>query len=192
MITSQKNISFRIDTQTNQSIKYFVYKNKKYPVNFDLLKKNCNYFYQNRKQFKDIDDIVLVNEEDERDIELTEDSITAFISNCQNDNCQICLSSVIPLNYLACKYDYPALKNYTDNLIRENSNELIFQKLLFKIDESKNEEFIAANISQYIEDDRIFALQLSTIERIIQISKKIETFQKVDSQKNDELFVYMS
>ena len=77
---------FRIPA-TNQVIrnqKYFVYHDKQYPVNFDLLKVNSNYFYKNQDQYQNEQYINLLDEKEEF-IKLSDDSINAFIPSCHNE-----------------------------------------------------------------------------------------------------------
>lgn len=73
----------QIYEQVHNSIKYFVYKNKKYHFDFSLFKKNSNYFYNNRNLLKNVETINLLNECDDS-IEIPEEAIHAFISSCQN------------------------------------------------------------------------------------------------------------
>ena len=100
--------------------KNFIYHKKKYPIDFELLKKNCGYFYNNQKQFEEITDIYLLNG-DEEAISLTDESVESFIKICLNEKCQIKLSNIIPLQYLSYKYDFQALKAVTDELITKYS-----------------------------------------------------------------------
>ena len=102
-------ILININKQTVQNPKYFVYKDKKYQVNFDLLKQNCTYFYQNQEKYLEEDNIKIFDDDDE-EFELTEDSIKSFITICQNETTQVSISSVIHLQYLSYKYEYPELK----------------------------------------------------------------------------------
>lgn len=111
--SSSKGQSFfvNINKQTVQNPKYFVYKNKKYQINFDLLKQNCTYFYQNQDKYLEEDNINIFNGEDEdEEFLLSEDSIKSFIKICQNEATEISISSVISLQYLSYKYEYPELK----------------------------------------------------------------------------------
>lgn len=155
------NLLINIKKPTVQNQKYFVYQNKKYTINFDLLKQNCTYFYQNQNEFCDKDNINLI-EEDEIGIILTEESIHSFIAACQNESSEVSPSSVFPLQYLSYKYDYPALKAITDDFIATYSQELIFEKLLFNNDKSeylkegpffdtrKEEEYISKHMILFV------------------------------------------
>ena len=55
---TDNGILISINKQTVQNPKYFVYKNKKYQINFDLLKQNCTYFYRNQTKYFEVDDYV--------------------------------------------------------------------------------------------------------------------------------------
>lgn len=127
------HISFHVVQPEIQNIKYFVFKDEKYPVDFDKLKKNSKYFYRNQKQFKQIYDVSILDEADEKLITISDKAIQAFISSCQNEPAQINLSDVIPLQYLSYKYEFPNLISVTEKCIQENSDKLIFQSLLFKL-----------------------------------------------------------
>ena len=84
MEADNSNFSFHITKQVIRDRKYFVYHDKKYPVDFDLLKKNSNYFYANKNQFKKQEYIELIDENEEY-VKLTDESIQAFISSIQNE-----------------------------------------------------------------------------------------------------------
>ena len=74
MKANSSTFSFRVKTQIIRDKKYFVYHNKEYEVNFDLLKNNSNYFYRNRNQYQDEKYIKIINEEEEY-VKLTDESI---------------------------------------------------------------------------------------------------------------------
>ena len=73
-----QSLLVNINKQTVQNPKYFVYKKKKYLVNFNLLKENCTYFYQNQDKYLYDDNINIFDKEDE-EFPLTEESINSFI-----------------------------------------------------------------------------------------------------------------
>ena len=185
--SNSSDISFHITKQTNRNMKYFIYREKKYPINFNLLINNCNYFYRNRKQYKDIEDIKLLNDDEERII-LSDEAIQAFISTCQNEKCQIKLSSIIPLHYLSYKFEYPELQAITDKYIEDHSDELVIQTLLFNPAAEKEEEIISSNFSEFIKNDQILQLPISTLDRIFQNYKKSKTAKKID---NNEIIIFL-
>ena len=126
MEEDNSNFSFHVKKQIIRDKKYFVYHNKKYPVNFDMVKINTNYFYKNQNQFQNKEKIDLINENEEY-VKLSDQSIQAFISSCQNEPCSINKSSIIPLQYLAHKFEFNELIQITDKYIKDHSNELIME-----------------------------------------------------------------
>ena len=194
-------ISFHVDTKKIQNKKQLVYKDKKYPIDFDLLKKNSGYFYRNRKLFRDIDQIMLFNDTNESQINISEETVQAFIALCSNEPCQIDLLDVIPLQYLSYKYEFAELISITDKFIEEHSDELVFPSILFKLqlqpnneekeDEipnilfikknflntNKEEEIIASNLIEYTkkEEEKMLLLPIPVLYRIFSKSKKLNT-----------------
>lgn len=179
------HISFHVVQPEIQNIKYFVFKDEKYPVDFDKLKKNSKYFYRNQKQFKQIYDVSILDEADEKLITISDKAIQAFISSCQNEPAQINLSDVIPLQYLSYKYEFPNLISVTEKCIQENSDKLIFQSLLFKLSLRPNsktfsiptnffntrneEEIISDHFNDYLKDDQMLSLPIPVLYRIFNL-----------------------
>ncbi|KAK8841507.1 hypothetical protein M9Y10_027126 [Tritrichomonas musculus] len=157
-----------------------------------MLKKNSIYFYKNQDKFKDIQRIELMDEH-EKYIKLTDESIEAFISSCQNEPCSIENSSIIPLQYLAHKFEFNELIQFTDKYIKDNSEDLIFATLFFKTDEmtekssnhsffdtSKEEHFISDHLPEYIQKEEMLNLPITVLYRIFELFYK-------DQQNNDEI-----
>ena len=174
-------ISFKINNKTTQNNKFFNYKGKSYPFNFDLFKKNSKYFFANRQALKNKDSIDLISEIDQKSINFSDDDINNFIKCCQEESIDIDLSNVIQLQFLANKYDVPQLINITTDFIAENSKELVIKSLLFKsqiqrVDDTysnftntTNEELIiSSNLNKYIEEkeDDLASLPIPVLERI--------------------------
>lgn len=169
--------TFQIYEQVHSSIKYFVYQNKKYPFDFSLFKKNSNYFYNNRNLLKNVETINLLNECDDS-IEIPEEAIHAFISSCQNEECNISRTIVIPLQFLSYKFEVPQLIEITNEIVRNNFDEIFFQSFLFKIqfqncdkkveffDTKSEEEAVVARLKECINDERMFQLPISILDRI--------------------------
>ncbi|KAK8886368.1 hypothetical protein M9Y10_041831 [Tritrichomonas musculus] len=168
--------------------KNFVYKGKKYPIDFSLIQNNSNYFYDNRMKYIDSEDIEL-----DETIELTDDVIQSFINCCHIEPFQITNSNLFSLNYLSCKYEVPELTKYTQNYISSNDKSLVFQSLEFKkkfdpnksypdlnldtiLDTSKEEEIISDNFDGYFNDDRLLSLSIPVIDRIIK--KRLKSIQE--------------
>ena len=190
--TDSTSFSFHIKKQPIRNKKYFVYHHKNYPIDFDLLSKNSNYFYNNQSQFENVQYIDLIDEKEEQ-INLSDESIQAFISSCQNEPCTINQSSVIPLQYLAHKYEFAELIEITDDFINKHSNDLIFSTLLFKnsegkekfkensfFDTSKEENFISTHLKECIQKEEMLSLPIPVLHRIL---KRFYS----NKQKNDEI-----
>ncbi|KAK8895355.1 hypothetical protein M9Y10_023817 [Tritrichomonas musculus] len=195
MTAKSSKCSFHIKKQAITNMKYFVYQDKLYSVNFDLLKMNSLYFYKNQEKFKEKNNIELMGEH-EKYIKLTDESIEAFISSCQNEPCSIENSSIIPLQYLAHKFEFNALIQFTDKYIEEHSEDLIFEILFFKIDEmkvksnnysffdtSKEEHFISDHLPEYIQKEETLNLPITVLYRIFALF--YENNQNKDEIKND-------
>ena len=119
--------------------KFFVYKNKKYPFDFDLLIKNSNYFYQYRQQYEEIEDIELLSDTKD-EYNFPEESIEAFVNCCQNKQCEIESTSIFSLQYLSSKYEYPEIIAITNEFIKEHSDELVYELLIKTIQIKTKEE----------------------------------------------------
>lgn len=169
------DLMFQIPNKTNRNQKYFLHKEKKYPIDFNLLKQNSNYFYENRKQYKFIDIINLLSNDEENQIDITDESIKFFISCCQNQPSRIDLSTVFPVNYLSKKYDFPELTSITEQFIEQHSSELVFQLIQFNWSLNPDtimqteESIIASNLEQYVKDERMLLLSIPVLYRILQI-----------------------
>ncbi|KAK8889000.1 hypothetical protein M9Y10_033742 [Tritrichomonas musculus] len=178
---TEQRLPIHIDKQTVQNPKYFVYKNKKYQVNFDLLKQNCTYFYKNQAKYLEKDDINIFDD-DEEEFPLEEDSINSFIKICHNEYTDISILSVIHLQYLSYKYEYPALKEITNEYITKYPQELIFKRFSFKkkksdiytkyeeefFDTTREEEYISKHLNDFIKRDELPGLEMSVLLRILE------------------------
>lgn len=191
-------LKFRIDKLVSRNIKYFVYQEKRYQIDFDSLVLNSNYFYKNRKQYKHMEYIPLLSDE-EKDLNISEESIRAFISSCQNEECEITISSVIALRYLSIKYEYLTLTEIADNFISRHSKELIFDTIKFKIKQNENErlkeeeEMILKSINEFIceKEEEMLDLPIGILERIFHkyyLSKEENKKEKVGSKIIEFLF----
>ena len=116
-------IQIKMPIRTNKN---FVYKGKKYPVDFRLIKINSNFFFANRHQYKHIDYIELHID----CCGIKEDSIPTFIACCQNEPFEITDTNVFPLQQLSIQYEVSELNNFTSIYINKNKKTLIFQSLL--------------------------------------------------------------
>ena len=186
--SSDLHLSFHINNQKVRNQKYFVYKDKEYPIDFDLVIKNSNYFYKNRKQYENVEYINLINEIP-TEIKIPEESIKAFISSCQNEASEVSPSSVFALQYLSQKYEFPEITKVTEDFIKEHEGELVFETLEFKTkseylsDTSKEEEIISNNIKKYANKEELLSLPIFVIERILQ--KYFDNKTKEGKEVND-------
>lgn len=180
------NFSFHIKKQAVRNKKYFVYDHKEYPVDFDFLKKNSNYFFDNQDKYQNEQYINLIDES-EPQIKLSEESIRAFISSCQNEPCTIRKSSVLPLQYLAHKFEFDELIQVTNQFIAQHSKELIFPTLFFKLfegkeklkqnpffDTTKEEIFVSNHLNDFIKRDQMLSLPVPILYRIFKRCNSIE------------------
>ena len=76
-------ISFKIDKKTVRNTKSFIYRGKLYPFDFELLKQNSNYFYNNRQILENVDPINIINDDEENMIDISDATIASFIKCCQ-------------------------------------------------------------------------------------------------------------
>lgn len=196
-INKNKNLNFQvhIEKQENQNIKYFIFQDKQYPMDFDLLIKNSNYFFKNRKQYENVDSIHLLNELDEKLISISNEGINSLISCFQNQPCTINFADIISLHYLSLKFEFPQLIEVTNQLMKEHSKELLLQSILFKssvqlpndennilyisfFDTKKEEENLVENIFEYIKDEQMLLLGIPVLDRM----KKEEEKQFEENQ----------
>ena len=159
-----------------RSNKNFVYNGTKYPIDFDLIIKNSDYFYRNCDRFTFVTDIEISSDI----VNLTENSILAFISCCQNRSFKITKSDVFSLQQLAIKYEVPELLKITTKYINQNNNSLIFESIQFKIQlqnqddqnqlkkEIQNEEkYISSHFFELINDKKMLNLPVVVLYRIL-------------------------
>lgn len=187
-------VTFQIDKNQETNKKFFVYRNKKYPFIYDLLKRNSKFFYINRKVYKNIDEIPLLSKEEEKFITISDETIQTFISCCQDEQCKICVKNIIELQYLSKKYDIPQLISITSKYLDDHWRKNALNSLLFKLQLSSNldnseieewnenyfdtqteEEFIESNLEEFIDQEELLSLPISTLNKIFM--KSIKTVQ---------------
>ncbi|KAK8848324.1 hypothetical protein M9Y10_019387 [Tritrichomonas musculus] len=101
--SKQKDEIQSFKKQLAKMLKSYIYKGKTFPFNFDIFKQTSKHFFQNRKILKNVKNINLLNEEEEKIINLSDETIQAFINCCQNQMCQINMTNVFQLQFLSYK-----------------------------------------------------------------------------------------
>lgn len=205
------DLTFHIENKNIQNVKFFVIKGKQYPVDFDLLKKNSQYFYRNRKQFAQVNTINLLNSTDESLIDIPEGTIQAFAASCCNQPCKIGLSDVIPLQYLSYKFEFIELIKITNKFIEEHWNNLVLPSILFKIkiqpnnqrksdidnippsfiNTEKEEEIISLHLNEYIQNPEMLLLPISNLDRIFHHFYCSQKVHKISNEMIEFLFKYL-
>lgn len=164
--------------------KQIIYNKKPYPIDFSILKKYSFYFYENRKNYKNCNEINFSKE----DFDVSEESFQNFISFCQIKKYQINNSNVFDLYLLSVRFIVKELNQQTKDYIVKNHSELIFQSIFFKIemmgkkkDEIINdsdlfslkeeEEIISSHFFEYIEDPRLLDIPVKQLYNIINNEK---------------------
>lgn len=176
--------SFEISIKPlSQNKKFFVFRNKKYPINFNLFKINSQYFYRYQKQYENIELIdIFQGDEKEKFNDISDTAISNFIFLCQNETCKIENSDLFYIEYLAHKFEVTALIEIINNIISKNPTEFIFDRIIFKIQHSclqncqtdynsnfsdEDAKIIASDLIEYIKDDRIFNFPISILYQIL-------------------------
>ena len=112
--------------------KYFVFRNKKFPINFNLFKINSLFFFKNQNQYENIELIDLFQDDEvEKFKDIPDSAITNFISLCQNETCRIDNSDLFYIEYLANKFQITALINIINNIIYSVKNIMIIKIIVF-------------------------------------------------------------
>ena len=99
---------------------YFIYKNKMYPFNAGIFK-----IFSKKIDLDMFNKLIYINllDDSEKGIQLSDDSISYFISYCQNLGMPkeiLNNNNIISINYLSKKYNVQSLIKLTDNYISEN------------------------------------------------------------------------
>lgn len=184
--------------------KNLVYKTKKYQVDFGLLKMFSNFFYINRKKYKNMEDIKLKEE----DVDISDEIIQEFINFCQVGQIEIDDSNVFIHRQLAYRYDVPFLKDkikkYFSDKISQNPQYInqICLRNLFKKENQPNyqdeyndgyewalkddEEIISNNFFDVINDELILELDVPIIYRIL--NNHILNFKEMGETKQKHVF----
>lgn len=171
----------------------FIYKTKKYPFNIDLFKCSSKYFHDNEIMFLPDGNCNIIDEEFERDLNLSDETINYFISFNHRQKIPINDENVVELNYLAKKYQVISLIEATKKYIFNHQNALVIQILStyqnqpsFKTDDY--EDIISNDLSNYIKDHRLVNLKISILYRIL---KENSTKQGEKQAKSNDIIDFL-
>lgn len=151
---------------------YFVYKMEEYPFNYDIFKIFSQYLSTNQKLLHPNKYIKLLDNEDDTII-LTNEIIHIFIRFCQNQGISetnVNKNTVIPLNYLAKRYEVLSLLNITEEYISQNQDHFIIHFLLNANQEKNGEKYenlLSQRLLDYIDNPELLNLSISSLSRII-------------------------
>lgn len=156
--------------------KIFIYGDLRKNVDFNLLKRNCKYFYDHRSEFRNKEEYEM-----KESINLPPSTVEAFLNCCQNKKTQI--DDIFGVKYLSTKYQNEELLKFTQDYIENNYDELVFQSIDFKqqiqksdiksidsqidYDTTNEERIISIHLLQYLEDERIFKLSINNLDRVL-------------------------
>lgn len=153
--------------------KNLIYKKEKIPVDYELLARSSKYFYDKKESYKNIENIEISEY-----FEINIESFKQFISCCQNEFIKIDNINVFPLYQLSVIYQVPELKQLTLNYIKSYQKDLIFQTIAFlkkvqnhnynlDFDLKSEEEFIANDFFQYVDNKEMFSLPIDVLYSIL-------------------------
>ena len=174
--------------------KNFIFQGKKYPVDFNIIQHNSNYFYKCANQYKSIEDIEIPDQP----INISEESFQTFISACQNEFFEIKDSNIIELHHLSISFDVPKLTWQTNEYIKTHNEDLVFKLIQYKIHLNKenraidlaNEEImIASHFFKYVNNSNLAQLPIPNIYRIINIVKM--QINQMDNFKQSQFIEFM-
>ncbi|KAK8848021.1 hypothetical protein M9Y10_019074 [Tritrichomonas musculus] len=169
-----KRISFQIKILPENS-KNLTYKDKSFPIDYVLLKRNSEFFQINNNKYKYKENIPLLEEEGNSDFPLY--SIQEFVRCCQNQQIEINPSNIFYLKYLAKKYKVQSLEETTNDIISSNKGQLALESLLFTlsynstlhfVETADEENIISSNFDQFMKDERLFQVPIPILYRIVQ------------------------
>lgn len=168
----------------------FIYKGKEYKYNYMLFKKMSNYMKMNKYIFKNNKTTILLDENIK--IDLSEDSINAFINFCQLDDYKHLMndSNIIQIYYLAHYYEVDQLVKKAKKYLTKNSHKMALDILLLQNDMNDfekplYEEIISAKLEFFINDKKILNLNIPTIHRILTDHNK--KYKSNDENLNDQI-----
>lgn len=163
-----------------KSQKYFVFNEKKFLIDFELLKNNSFFFFRNQNQYENVECINLFQSTEIESFKgISDKAIKDFISLCQNEACQISNSDLYDIQYLARKFEVTELTKLITNIISNKYKELAFDSFLFQNTQNDSlhntfsvfseeyTEVISNNLIEFIKDDRLLRFPISILYQII-------------------------
>lgn len=158
----------------------FVYGSYSFPFNLKIASTISKKIEENYMQLKQQKQIQLTNATNK--IILSKNSIKDFILFCQYQPIEINNNNIVELNYLANEYDVPQLTEITNQYIIQH-NELILKQFLYstnlnRSDNNIYEKTISERLSEFIYDDDLLQLPISSLYRIILKSSNIDDENK--------------
>lgn len=171
----------------------FIYKDKKYPFNFDFFKLISKKLSKMQNEFSNTKEIGLLPKEDEPRLNISDETIQNFINFCQMMTCEIKNDNVLHLNYLSKLYEVEELKNATDNYISNHRDELRIEILSFgeicPTNTETIEESIAKDLINYIKEERMISLSIPVLHRIFSIYFKSN--EHLNEDENSKIFDFL-
>lgn len=149
---------------------HFIYKDKKYPIDIDLLNRYSEYFLSQKDNSTQGDCLELSFYDDLQDF--SEESIGLFVNFFQEGSIKVTQKAAISLNFLSNKFKVPRLIEITDSFIETHHNNLV-NSYLSKFNEKTikinfyYEKIISKHLIEFIANDRLLQIPLSSLHRII-------------------------
>lgn len=165
----------------SQQVACIIYKSQKYFLDLNLFNKFSNYSFG--EQITGNDSFFLVSEFD-AGLNMSKDTINAFISFFDQQKIDITIFNVFQIQYLSHIYEVPKLIQMTEEFITNHKEELINKtKLTSCIMTKYIEDFISTNFEYYIKGDRLFSFAESQLYRIfIQYLRQNKLTEDIEMQ----------
>lgn len=174
-----------------ENIKFFVYRNERYPFDYDFLKRTSTYISKNDQKFRTQTNINLV---DDQSIDLSPESIRNFILCCENQKFHVNESNVFNLHFLSVRYEVAYLQNITKKYITDHQDHFALESLLAK--ESLNiddttfiENIISENLFSYINKEGFLLLPIPVLYRLIK--RYTDKSNQEDNPNNENLVDFL-
>lgn len=143
--------------------KNIIFNGSKYPIDFDLLVRYSNYFFNHKQDYEKVHDIIFPN----KPIEINEETFQTFLKICQGEEFILNDSNVFIIRQLSYIYDIPDLANSIKIYISKHP-QLVLKSLYNLISNEDNksinkydEETVSANIFEIIDNEHLLKLRVS-------------------------------